>query len=257
MGKSMIPRRQQSVVDHPQNRESLMHILGYLFSGDRRNELAIKCDWNESENPAPRSPCGILCDASGSMAGEPIFLLNEGLGNFGKFVREDSLAARCTDIAVIRIGGCPKLIVPFTPAECFFPPELEAAGDTPLAEGILSAIAVTEDRICQIEKFDLDMHRPVIVVISDGQANPSGNTQKAIDEVRRVEKNKSISIHGVGVNSTASRALQKFMVRPVVTLAEWNFISLFRTVSQHIINASRTMPGNDTDFDWSDADWAE
>jgi len=35
-----------------------------------------------AENPEPRCPCLLLLDTSGSMAGEPIKQLNDGIVNF-------------------------------------------------------------------------------------------------------------------------------------------------------------------------------
>src|SRR5262245_13508406 len=57
-----------------------------------------------AENPDPRCPCVLLLDTSGSMEGVPIAALNEGLGAFQKDIKEDTLAQRRTEIALVTFG---------------------------------------------------------------------------------------------------------------------------------------------------------
>ena len=53
-----------------------------------------------AENPEPRCPCVLLLDTSGSMRGEPIAALSEGLKAFKEDLTKDPLASRRVELAV-------------------------------------------------------------------------------------------------------------------------------------------------------------
>jgi|ERR1700761_153953 len=59
---------------------------------------------NES-NPDPRIACVLLLDTSGSMFGSPIEELNKGFGLFCQEIKDDELAAKRAEIAVITSTG--------------------------------------------------------------------------------------------------------------------------------------------------------
>jgi hypothetical protein len=59
-----------------------------------------------AENPEPRLPCILIVDVSGSMDGEPIERLNEGLKTY-----KDELSA-----AILAFSDSPSLIADFSTA---------------------------------------------------------------------------------------------------------------------------------------------
>src|SRR5258708_22569905 len=106
-----------------------------------------------ADNPDPRCPCVLLLDTSGSMEGVPIAALNEGLAAFQKDIKEDELAQRRTEIALVtfRNGGVQvlnhttrqlqsatdvrQLESTFVTAGEFTPPTLVAGAPAPCAPG--------------------------------------------------------------------------------------------------------------------------
>ena len=58
-----------------------------------------------AENPEPRVPCVLLLDVSGSMSGQPIAELNEGLITLKDTLAADSLASKRAEIAIVTFGG--------------------------------------------------------------------------------------------------------------------------------------------------------
>jgi len=85
-----------------------------------------------AENPEPRCPCLLLLDTSGSMAGNAIAQLNDGIQVFNNELRADTLASRRVEVAIITFGPV-KEELDFTTANNFIPPELHASGCTPVA----------------------------------------------------------------------------------------------------------------------------
>ena len=64
-----------------------------------------------AENPEPRCPCILLLDTSGSMKGEPIAQLNEGLVVFKDELTADPLAQKRVEVALKRVGARVELTV--------------------------------------------------------------------------------------------------------------------------------------------------
>ena len=58
-----------------------------------------------AENPEPRCPCILLLDTSGSMKGEPMAQLNEGLVTFKDELSPEALAQKPIIPALTKEGG--------------------------------------------------------------------------------------------------------------------------------------------------------
>src|SRR2546426_10990235 len=90
------------------------------------------------DNPDPRCPCVLLLDVSGSMNGEPIRRLNEGIRAFKDELSADPLAARRVEVAIVAFG--PVIVAQdFITADSFQPTELQTQSDTPMGAAIEKA----------------------------------------------------------------------------------------------------------------------
>jgi len=194
-----------------------------------------------AENPEPRCPCLLLLDTSGSMAGEAIAELNAGIKSFYNELQGDSLAIKRVEVALMTFGPV-RVISEFNTAECFFDPQLEAVGDTPIGEAIRKGIELIRARKEQYRANGISFYRPWIFLITDGA--PTDEWQSAASLVREGEASKAFAFFTIGVNKADMKVLKQISVREPVKLQGLKFREFFQWLSNSMKSASRSNPGD-------------
>lgn len=194
-----------------------------------------------AENPEPRCPCLLLLDTSGSMAGEAIAELNAGIKSFYNELQGDSLAIKRVEVALMTFGPV-RVISEFNTAECFFDPQLEAVGDTPIGEAIKKGIELIRARKEQYRVNGISFYRPWIFLITDGA--PTDEWQSAAALVREGEASKAFAFFTIGVNKADMKILKQISVREPVKLQGLKFREFFQWLSNSMKSASRSNPGD-------------
>ena len=133
-----------------------------------------------AENPEPRCPCVLLLDTSGSMQGEPLEAMLEGLEAFRFDLAVDPLAARRVEVAVIAFDNRIQLVQDWTSPDRFEVPPLTAQGLTHIGEAINKALDLVEERKATYRAFDVAYYRPWVFLVTDGE--PQGETDDEVIE---------------------------------------------------------------------------
>ncbi len=232
-----------------------------------------------AENPEPRCPVVLVLDTSGSMQGRAIAELNEGLRAFAAALKADRLASLRVEVAVIAFGGKVraldvrgaensdnKEVVLFNPlglairpkvnevpldahqafvtVDQFYPPSLEANGETPLGEAISRALALLRERKEIYKQNGLDYFRPWIFTITDGHPTDKG-WEAVADQVRQEEARKGVVFYGVGVEGADLDTLSKFSPsRPPLKLKGLAFNEMFTWLSKSLSAITHSRPGD-------------
>ncbi|MFB1488936.1 MAG: VWA domain-containing protein [Thiocapsa sp. C3-sup] len=97
-------------------------------------------------NPEPRCACLLVLDVSGSMEGERIDALNEGLQVFQDALRQDELAAKRVEVGILSFGDSVRIVQDFVTADEFVAPTLVADGVTPMGEAVEQGLDMIEAR---------------------------------------------------------------------------------------------------------------
>ena len=99
-----------------------------------------------ASNPEPRCPCVLVLDTSGSMAGEPIRQLNDGVQCLVDELSKDGLASKRVELSIITFGSSGHLACDFTPPTAMHPPVFQAEGATPMGQAVVRALEAVESR---------------------------------------------------------------------------------------------------------------
>jgi uncharacterized protein YegL len=192
------------------------------------------------DNPEPRCPCLLLLDTSGSMAGAPISELNAGLVTLKDELAADSLAMKRVEVAVITFGPV-KVENGFHTAPNFFPPHLQAGGDTPMGAAIKQGLDMIKQRKEEYRANGIDYYRPWIFLLTDGA--PTDEWQSAAAMVQEGEASKSFAFFAVGIQGANMDILKRISVREPLKLQGLKFRELFRWLSGSMKNVSGSVPG--------------
>jgi len=197
-----------------------------------------------AENPEPRCPCVLLLDISGSMNGEPINALNEGLKTFKEELNRDNLAKKRVEVAIVTFNTEVKVVQDFVTADLFEPPTLTAQGLTRMGSAILQGLDMIESRKGQYRNNGVNYYRPWVFLITDGE--PQGEADSVVDQatqrLRDDEANKRVACFAVGVENANITRLSQIVVRSPLKLQGLNFQEMFIWLSASMQRVSQSKP---------------
>lgn len=186
--------------------------------------------------------CVLLLDTSGSMSGEPIRALNEGLQTFKDALMDDTLAKRRVDIAIVTFDDQVKVIQDFVIAEDFNPPTLNANGLTFMGAGINKALDMINERKLQYKNYGVPYYRPWVFMITDGepQGEPESVIQQASARIKDEEAGNHVAFFAVGVENADMQKLSEISVRVPAKLKGLQFKELFLWLSRSMSAVSHS-----------------
>lgn len=207
-------------------------------------------DYDLIENPTPRCACALVLDTSGSMTGQPIEELNEGVFQLWTELLADDYAKNSVELGVFTFGGSVETVLNFadlrTVNNIRTDVKFTAYGNTPMGEAVGAAMRALEGRKRQYKGAGVSYYQPWLVLMTDGV--PTDAWQGAARALRELAVAKKITVFGIGIGDRCNMdVLAEFCSpeRPPMRLNGLKFREFFAWLSQSMSQVSQSAPGAD------------
>lgn len=128
-------------------------------------------------------PVYLLIDTSGSMMGEPIEAVKNGVQLLVSTLRQDPHALETAYLSIIGFGTTASVLVPLTELSAFQPPALAASGTTSMGEALKTLALQIDKEVTRTTADTKGDWKPLVFLMTDG--NPTDNWKAGLDELRK------------------------------------------------------------------------
>ncbi len=193
-----------------------------------------------------RLPVYLLLDNSGSMHGEAIEAVKNGVQVLISTLRQDPYALETAWISVITFNTDAKQIIPLTDVVSFQPPDIQAQGATALG----SALRLTAQRISsEVVKTTPDQRgdwKPIIFLMTDG--SPTDDWRSGLDELKKIKAGMIIACAaGTAADLSVLKAITEIVVQ-LDTADSATIKKFFQWISASVSTTSRKIDLNKKDM---------
>lgn len=215
------------------------------------------------ENPTPRVPVSLCIDTSGSMLGDKIRELIEGVNLFYDAIDEDDDAHDAAEVSIVEFNSAATLIQDYASIERLERIEtIDPSGLTFLGEGVNLALDTLEKRRSVYSGSGVLYYQPWLVLMTDGQPNGSpAELERAVQRVTELIAARKLTVFPIGIGKDADMAvLARFspVDRPPLRLQGLKFKEFFEWLSKSVSRVSRSTPGDNVKLDLEGLrGWAE
>ena len=184
-----------------------------------------------------RLPVYLLLDTSGSMYGEPIEAVKNGVQTLVSTLRSDPYALETAYLSIITFNSNAQQITPLTELAMFQPPTIDAGGGTALGAA-LSLLAQKVDT--EIIKTTQDVKgdwKPIVFLMTDGE--PTDNLEKGLADFKTRKFGMVVACAaGQGANTNTLKKITENVVQ-LDTADSATIKSFFKWVSASISTGSQ------------------
>lgn len=209
------------------------------------------------ENPTARVPICLVLDISGSMSGEPIRELQEGVQMFFNAIRQDEVAQYAAEICIVTFGDTARKALDFMSIERQDVPTLVASGTTPMGQATSMALDLLDARKEDYKRAGVDYFQPWMVIMTDGE--PTDDIGMAASRIGPLVAGKKLTVFpiGIGAGANLQRLAELSPGRPPRRLKGLNFKEFFVWLSRSVSRVSQSTPGEAITLDVAGIDaWA-
>ena len=200
-------------------------------------------------NPTARVPVCLCLDTSGSMSGEPIDELNNGVQSFLSELKSDEVAQYSAEVAVVTFGDTASKALDFAALSRQTVPMMTASGGTPMGQGVELALDLLEKRKREYAEAGVDYYQPWLVLMTDGL--PTDSIEIAVARTVALLNERKLTIFPIGIGLYADLSvLARFSPnRLPLRLLGLNFKAFFSWLSMSVSRVSQSIPGQNVPLD--------
>lgn len=190
-----------------------------------------------------RLPVYLLLDCSGSMVGEPMEAVRQGIKALLSELRGDPQALETAYLSVITFDSRARQIMPLTELMLFREPELSAGGATALGGALRVLIECVKTEVRRASPTQKGDWRPLVFILTDGSPTDVEEFRLAAQELKSIH---AANIIACAAGSKADTSYLKQVTDNVVmmnTLSAGDLAQFFAWVSGSIRMSSRGVDG--------------
>ena len=198
-----------------------------------------------------RLPVYLLVDVSGSMHGEPIESVKNGLQMLVAALRKDPQALETAYLSVITFGSSAQQITPLTELSTFQLPEITAGGCTVLGEALKLVCKCRDNEVTKTTATTKGDWRPMVFILTDGV--PTDDPTEGISEFRARKWGASVCCAaGPGADKNLLDKITPECVVELATADQATLSAYFKWVTASIVSTSKSINESGTSSDSMD-----
>lgn len=186
-----------------------------------------------------RLPVYLLLDCSGSMSGEPIEAVRQGIKALLADLRSDPQALETAYLSTITFSSGAQQVCPLTELMNFQEPNLDASGSTSLGEALKILEQAMEREVRKSSATQKGDWRPLVFLMTDGQA--TDNWEMIADRIKQQKVGNIIACAaGPGADANMLKRVTEIVVK-LDNLMPDTMKAFFRWVSSSIKTTSASV----------------
>lgn len=158
-----------------------------------------------------RLPVYLLLDCSGSMYGEPIEAVKNGVQVLISTLRQDPYALETAYLSIITFDSSARQVSPLTELSAFQQPELQASGCTALGEALALLARQADQEVTKTTAEKKGDWKPLVFIMTDGE--PTDDLNKGLAEFKKRKWGMVVACAaGAGANTDTLKKITECVV---------------------------------------------
>lgn len=158
-----------------------------------------------------RLPVYLLLDCSGSMFGEPIEAVKNGVQVLVSTLRQDPYALETAYLSIITFDSSAQQVTPLTELSAFQQPAIQASGCTALGEALALLAQKADQEVTKTTHEQKGDWKPLVFIMTDGE--PTDDLNKGLAEFKKRKWGMVVACAaGAGANTDTLKKITECVV---------------------------------------------